>query len=97
MGWQKDVGYGRRSEAETAVGWYKGIFGDRLHAQGLPAQQTKAVVGVIALNRMPGTGRHTFFRGARSRQVGARSSEYPHCNNVIEEAAEQAEDASRAK
>jgi predicted metal-dependent peptidase len=38
MAWQKAIGYGRRSLAETAVGRYKAIIGPKLRARLLPAQ-----------------------------------------------------------
>jgi hypothetical protein len=41
MGWQKAVGYGRRSLGETAVFRYKMIIGRRLRARPLPAQKTE--------------------------------------------------------
>ena len=37
MGWQKAVGYGRRSLGETAVFRYKAIIGCGLRARTLPA------------------------------------------------------------
>jgi hypothetical protein len=57
MAWQKAVGYGRRSLAETAVSRYKGIIGRRLRARTLPSQKTEARVACAALNRMTGLGR----------------------------------------
>jgi MarR-like DNA-binding transcriptional regulator SgrR of sgrS sRNA len=32
LSWQRQIGYGKRSKAETAVAWYKRIFGDHLQA-----------------------------------------------------------------
>jgi hypothetical protein len=52
MGWQKAVGYGRRSLAETAMFRYKTIIGRGLRARTLPAQKTEARVACAALNRM---------------------------------------------
>jgi Transposase DDE domain len=52
MAWQRAIGYGRRSLAETAVGRFKAIIGPRLRARGLPAQQGEAAIAVGALNRM---------------------------------------------
>src|ERR687894_677288 len=40
MGWQKAVGYGRRSLGETAMFRYKAIIGRGLRARTLPAQKT---------------------------------------------------------
>ena len=56
LGWQKAVGYGRRSLGETAVFRYKAIIGRRLRARTLPAQKTEAQVGCSVLNRMTGLG-----------------------------------------
>jgi len=56
MGWQKAVGYGRRSLGETAVFRYKAIIGRRLRARTLPSQKTEAKVGCSVLNRMARLG-----------------------------------------
>jgi hypothetical protein len=56
MGWQKAVGYGRRSLGETAVFRYKAIIGRGLRARTLPAQRTEARVGCSVLNRMTRLG-----------------------------------------
>ena len=56
MGWQKAVGYGRRSLGETAVFRPKAIIGRRLRARTLPGQKTEAKVGCSVLNRMTRLG-----------------------------------------
>lgn len=56
MGWQKAVGYGRRSLGETAVFRYKTIIGRSLRARTLPAQRTEAKVACSVLNRMARLG-----------------------------------------
>ena len=56
LGWQKAVGYGRRSLGETAVFRYKAIIGRRLRARTLPAQKTEARAACAVLNRMTGLG-----------------------------------------
>ena len=56
MGWQKAVGYGRRSLGETAVFRYKAIIGRGLRARTLPGQKTEARVGCSVLNRMTRLG-----------------------------------------
>ena len=56
MGWQKAVGYGRRSLGETAMFRYKAILGRDLRARTLPAQKTEARVGCSVLNRMARLG-----------------------------------------
>ena len=56
MGWQKAVGYGRRSLGETAVFRYKAVIGRRLRARTLPAQRTEARAACSVLNRMTRLG-----------------------------------------
>ena len=56
LGWQKAVGYGRRSLGETAMFRYKALIGRGLRARTLPAQKTEARVGCAVLNRMTRLG-----------------------------------------
>ena len=56
LGWQKAVGYGRRSLGETAVFRYKTIIGRGLRARTLPSQKTEARVACSVLNRMTQLG-----------------------------------------
>ncbi len=56
LGWQKAVGYGRRSHAETAMFRYKAIIGSSLRARTLPAQKTEAKIACSVLNRMTHLG-----------------------------------------
>jgi Transposase DDE domain len=56
MGWQRLVGYGRRSLGETAMFRYKTIIGRGLRARTLPAQKTEARVACSVLNRMTRLG-----------------------------------------
>jgi hypothetical protein len=56
MGWQRAVGYGRRSLGENAMFRYKTIIGRRLRACTLPGQKTEAKVGCSVLNRMTRLG-----------------------------------------
>jgi hypothetical protein len=51
LGWQKAVGYGRRSLGETAVFRDKTIIGRSLRARTLSSQKTKARVACSVLNR----------------------------------------------
>ena len=64
MGWQKAVGYGRRSHAETAMFRYKAVIGSSLHARTLPAQKTEAKVACSVLNRMTRLGMPVSQRSA---------------------------------
>jgi hypothetical protein len=64
MAWQRAIGYGRRSLAETAVGRYKAIIGPKLRARSLPAQQGEAAIAVGVLNRMIRTARPISVRVA---------------------------------
>ena len=56
MGWQKAVGYGRRSLGETAVFRYKTIIGRRLRARTLPSQKAETRAACAVLNRMTRLG-----------------------------------------
>jgi len=56
MGWQRAVGYGRRSLGETALSRYKALIGPGLRARTLSAQKTEARVGCSVLNRMTRLG-----------------------------------------
>jgi Transposase DDE domain len=56
IGWQRAVGYGRRSHAETAVLRYKGMIGSSLRARTLPAQKAEARAACSVLNRMTRLG-----------------------------------------
>jgi Transposase DDE domain len=56
LGWQRAVGYGRRSLGETAVSRYKAIIGGCLRGRTLPGQKTEAQVACSVLNRMTGLG-----------------------------------------
>ena len=62
LGWQRAVGYGRRSLGETAVPRYKAIIGRSLRARTLPAQKTEARVGCSVLDRMARLGMPVFQR-----------------------------------
>ena len=44
------------------MGRYKALIGPRLRARGFVAQQTKAAIGLAALNRMLAAGRLDFVR-----------------------------------
>jgi transposase len=50
--WKQEVGYHRRSLAETTFYRIKTIFGDRLSARGLKAQACEMLIKCAALNRM---------------------------------------------
>jgi len=56
LGWQKAVGYGRRSLGETAMFRYKAIIGRGLRARTLSAQKTETKVGCSVLNQMTRLG-----------------------------------------
>jgi transposase len=55
-GWQKAVGYGKRSLVETAMFRYKTLIGPTLRARTLTAQKTEARVACSAINRMTRCG-----------------------------------------
>jgi hypothetical protein len=54
--WKKEVGYHRRSLAETAMSRIKTIFGSELKNRSLPNQKTEARLRAKVLNRMTQTG-----------------------------------------
>src|SRR5829696_9264787 len=56
MGWQRAVGYGKRSLGETAMFRYKVIIGRGLRARTLPSQKTEARFACAVLNRMTRLG-----------------------------------------
>ena len=56
LGWQRAVGYGKRSLGETAMFRYKAIIGRGLRARTLPAQKTEARAACSVLNRMTRLG-----------------------------------------
>jgi len=56
LGWQKAVGYGRRSLGEAAMSRYKALIGRGLRARSLPAQKTEARAACSVLNRMTRLG-----------------------------------------
>src|SRR5215213_5763157 len=64
MGWQKAVGYGRRSLGETAVSRYKAIIGRGLRARTLSAQKTEARVACSVLDWMTRLGMPVSQRAA---------------------------------
>jgi hypothetical protein len=56
LGWQRAIGYGRRSLGETAMFRYKTIIGRGLRARTLPAQKTETRAACSVLNRMTRLG-----------------------------------------
>ena len=64
IGWQKATGYGRRNQAETAMGRYKHLIGPKLRARSLPAQRGEAAIAVAALNTMIRTAKPVSVRVA---------------------------------
>jgi hypothetical protein len=50
LGWQKAVGYGKRSLVEVAMLRYKALVGRSLHARPLPTQKTEAKVACKVIN-----------------------------------------------
>lgn len=54
--WKQEVGYHRRSLAETTIYRIKTIFGDRLSARGFDAQTCEMLIRCAALNRMTQLG-----------------------------------------
>ena len=49
MGWQRTIGYARRSLIETVIGHYKRLIGPKLRARTLPGQQGEVALAVACL------------------------------------------------
>jgi len=64
MGWQRETGYGRRNQAETAMFRHKHLIGPKLRARSLPAQQGEAAIAVAVLNKMIRTAKPVSVRVA---------------------------------
>ena len=62
MAWQKASGYTTRARAETAVGRWKRVIGDRLRAHTNERRATEVDVAVHVLNRMLELGRPNYVR-----------------------------------
>jgi hypothetical protein len=56
-GWEKAVGYGKRSLVETAMFRYKGLIGPTLRARKFEAQTSEARMACAVINRMTQLGR----------------------------------------
>jgi hypothetical protein len=83
LGWQKAVGYGRRSLGETAVSRYKTIIGRGLRARTLPAQKTEARAACSVLNRMTRLGMPVSQRVALQTATAAAPRPSPDlCTNA---------------
>ena len=54
--WKVEVGYHRRSLAETTMFRLKTVFGDRLSSRRLERQQVEGRIRCAALNRMTSLG-----------------------------------------
>jgi hypothetical protein len=62
IGWQKILGYNRRSRMETAIGRYKHVIGDGLRSRKDRRRATEVAVAVHMLNRMLELGRPNSVR-----------------------------------
>ena len=56
LGWQRAVGYGRRSLGEVAMLRYKTLIGRSLRARTLPARKVEAAIGCKVMNMMTSLG-----------------------------------------
>jgi len=52
MKWQSERDYGKRYQAERAIGRYKRILGNQLHSRELTRQRQEAIIGCSILNKM---------------------------------------------
>ena len=50
--WQTKHNYGNRNYSECAIGRYKRILGNKLHAREFVRQQQEAIIGCSILNKM---------------------------------------------
>jgi hypothetical protein len=64
LGWQKAVGYGKRSLGEVSMMRYKALIGRGLRARTLSAQKTEAAAGCRVINVMTGFGMPVSRRAA---------------------------------
>ncbi len=62
MGKAPATEYGRRNEAETAVGRYKHLIGSKLRARSRPGQHGEVAIAVQVLNRMIRTAKPVSVR-----------------------------------
>lgn len=60
--WQKASGYGVRAGAETAIGRWRQVIGDKLRSHADERRATEVDVVVHVLNRMLGLGRPHYVR-----------------------------------
>jgi len=60
--WKRQSGYHRRSLAETQMGRYKRIIGDKLRARKLANQKVESRLGCASLNRMTHLGRPDSYK-----------------------------------
>ena len=52
MQWQTNRDYGKRNQAERAIGRYKRILGNRLHSREFERQRQEAIIGCSILYKM---------------------------------------------
>lgn len=52
MKWQNDRDYGKRNQAERAIGRYKRILGNRLYSREFTRQRQEAIIDCSILNKM---------------------------------------------
>ena len=62
IGWQRATEYGRRNQAETAVGRYKHLIGPKLRARSRSGQHGEVAIAVAVLNRMIRTAKPVSVR-----------------------------------
>jgi len=52
MAWQHKHDYGKRNQSENAIGRYKRMLGNKLHARELTRQKQEVIIGCSVLNKM---------------------------------------------
>jgi hypothetical protein len=82
LGWQKIVGYGKRSLVEVAILRYKVLIGRSLNARTLPAQKVEATVACKVINIMTGLGMRSPAGAPDHRREGRNPALPDFCTNV---------------
>ena len=85
LGWQRAVGYGRRSLGEVAMLRSKTLIGRSLRARTLPAQKVEAAVGCKVMNMMTSLGMPASRKVAGTTTFQGRARQRAKfCTNVFQ-------------
>ena len=64
MNWQRARDYGRRNYSELCIQRYKRMLGNQMHSREFSRQETEAMIGCGALNKMTSLGMPISYRSA---------------------------------